>query len=280
LGCNIQIHPIHSDQRSEMDTLARMSHAVLSRSPTSLSADDPDGASTILREVFSPNRIKVLTSPAEFTMRLRMGRIGPFSLSSLRFNAEVELEQQEQKSFVLVTTQFRGASTIATRRLSGEGGAGLIIVDSAESIAVKRFSADSERLNIRVDDGALARFYGSLTGRSLVRPLEFHPFITEDQAAHRRWLSIMRTLLDLALAPSPAAFSGRFLANLEEMALLTLLTEHRHNHSEALERSAPTSIAPRHVKAAEEFIESNAAEPLTLAQWRATITVAGQRQLG
>lgn len=198
-------------------------------------------------------------------MRLRLGRVGAFTLSSLSFNAEVELAQQAHQRFVLVTTQFMGASEIATRRHSGGGGPGLVVVDSADSVVVKRFSADSERLNLRIDEIRLRALCASLIGRSLGQPLEFDPLIQAGELPQRRWLSLMRTLLDYAVTPPAAGVAERLLTHLEEMVMLMLLTEHRHNYSELLDRPEP-AIAPRHVKAAEEFIRANAAEALTLVE--------------
>jgi AraC-like DNA-binding protein len=131
-------------------------------------------------------------------------------------------------------------------------------------VVVKRFSADSERLNVRIDERALGALCASLIGRSLTHPLEFRPIIQAGEAVQRRWLSLMRVLLDYAVTPPAAGISERLLKNLEEMAMLMLLTEHQHSYSDVLSCPSP-GPAPRHVRAAEEFIRANAAEPLTLA---------------
>lgn len=238
-----------------------------------LGSDDPALASDRLIAVYSPHRLRLLGARSDFRMRLRMERMGALTLSSLSFNTEVELAQEPAESFVLVTTQLRGTSDILTARERRSGGAGLVVVDSATSRVVKRFSADSERLNVHIDQQALGALCAQLLGRTLERPLEFNPVIRADCVAHRRWLCMARMLLDYAAAAPTPPMAARVYRQLEEMAMLMLLTEHEHSYSASLSAPAP-AIAPRHVKAAEEFILARAAEPLTLAEIAGAVGVS------
>ena len=97
-------------------------------------------------------------------MRLRTRGVGSINLAMLSFNAEVELAQRASESFYLVTTQLRGRSRIDAGREQGGGGAGLVVVDSATRDVVKRFSADSERLHVRLDRDELAALCAKLLG--------------------------------------------------------------------------------------------------------------------
>ena len=233
-------------------------------SPQDDGVADPTRASARLAQIYSPHRMRVLDPADGFNMRLRTRGVGSITLSTLSFNAEVELKQCASESFYLVTTQLRGRSRIDAGREHGGGGAGLVVVDSATRDVVKRFSADSERLHVRLDREELASLCAQLLGQRVLQPPEFEPVMALGGAAQRRWLAVAQLLLDHACAPLQSRLAPRVHDQLAEMAMLTLLTEHRHSYSERLRAPVP-AMAPRHVRAAEEYMRAHAAEPLTLA---------------
>lgn len=232
---------------------------------------DPDCASERLFRNYTPHRMRVIGPPRDFRMRLRVGWSG--SMALLRFNTGVELSQVPTGRFILVTTQVSGWSEIDTQGQSFSGGPGLMVVDSARSPVRKRFSADSERLHLRLGIAALDGLYERLTGKAPARPLEFAPCIRPGTAMHARWQSVVRMVLSCT-APSAGRDPAPGLApalpdllrrQLEETAMLMLLTGHEHSGTEQMAGS-PATPAPRHVRAAEEFMRANAGEPLTLAE--------------
>jgi AraC-like DNA-binding protein len=215
----------------------------------------------------------VLGARSAFLMRLAHRKVGPLSLYRLRFNTEVELDQQPAGSFVLVSTQISGRSQIATCSDCHSGGAGLVVVDSAGRSVTKQFSADSERLIVRIDQQAMRTYCAQLIGRNLDRPLEFAPVIDQAGAAYRCWLSVLKMLTEYCANGREGALAVLVQRQIEELAMLMLLTEHRHSYSDTL-RLRERPLAPRHVNAAEDYIEANAAEPLTLAAIAAAVGVS------
>lgn len=234
---------------------------------------DPEQASCELASVYSPNQLRVLGSPSAFRMRWRRGAMGPMLLSALSFDVEVELQQQASQSFYLVSTQLRGRAQIDAGRVQGGGGAGLVVIDSATCPVHKRFSADSQRLHVRLSREEVAAACTQLLERPLTRPPEFQPMMAEGSAAQQRWLALTALLFDRAAAPPPPALAPRLYRQFAELAILTLLTEHRHSYSDAL--AAPVGApAPRHVRRAQEYMRAHAAEPLTLAEVAQTAGVS------
>lgn len=228
---------------------------------------DPDCASDRLFRNYTPHRMRVIGPQRDFRMRLRVGWSG--SMALLRFNTGVELSQVPTGRFILVTTQVSGWSEIDTQAQSFSGGPGLVVVDSARSPVRKRFSADSERLHLRLGTTALDGLYERLTGKAPARPLEFAPCIRPGTAMHARWQSVVRMVLSCTVPstgsdPAPA-LPDLLRRQLEETAMLLLLTGHKHSGAEQM-AGTPAAPAPRHVRAAEEFMRANAGEPLTLAE--------------
>lgn len=221
---------------------------------------DPQQASARLAREFSPHRLQLIGPSGDFCMRLCTGRVGSLAISSLSFSSEVELAQRAARTFYLVSTQLSGRSEVAAAgRRCDQGGAGLVMVDSATRDVVKRFSADSERLHVRLECDAVSAFCAQLLGQSLTRPLEFEPVMAEGSSAQRRWFVVVQLLLDHACMPLPAVLAPRVHRQLEELAMLTLLTEHRHSYSERLAAPVP-ALAPRHVRLAEEFMRAHIAQ--------------------
>jgi AraC-like DNA-binding protein len=255
----------HAQPAAELARLCASSPLVFEpASPDDDGMADPGRASARLARIYSPHRLRVLGPPDEFRMRLRTREVGSINLALLSFNAEVELAQRASESFYLVTTQLRGRSRIDAGREQGGGGTGLVVVDSATRDVVKRFSADSERLHVRLGRDELAALCAKLLGQRVIRPPEFEPVMALGATAQRRWLMVTQLLLDHACAPLQSRLASGVYGQLAELAMLTLLTEHRHSYTERLQ--APVApLAPRHVRAAEEHMRAHAAEPLTLA---------------
>lgn len=226
--------------------------------------DDPDQASSLLATVYSPNRLSVLGPRAAFRMRWRRDALGPMLLSTLSFDTEVELRQQAPQSSYLVSTQLSGRAEIDAGDARGGGGAGLVVVDSATRGVVKRFSADSQRLHVRLPREEVSATCAELLGQPLPRPPEFDPLMPAGGPAQQRWLALTALLLDRADAPAGSPLLSRLHRQLTELAILTLLTEHRHSYSDRLRVPVPAP-APRHVRRAEAFMRAHAADAPTLA---------------
>ena len=258
----ISCHEADSHLVNETQYLGVRAEYALSDAEASLFSQDVDEASAQLSGVYNTNRLRLLGRTHDFSMRLRTSQLGCLGLATLSFGTEIDIEQSGDRPFVLVTTQVRGFSRVTTPTGTADGGRGFVVVDSAGQTVTKRFSGDSERCNVRVDQAAMDAKCAALLDRPLDRPLQFSPFGSNNGMVQRRWIGLLQYLLGhvgmTALAPSKP-----IVHNLEEAVLLHLLLEHEHSFSEAL-RQTRCSLAPRHVKRAEDYIRANACEPLTL----------------
>lgn len=232
---------------------------------------DPDEASARLHDVYSRHRLQLHGRRDAFDMQLQIAAVGGLEMARLRFGAEVELDQQASQRFTLVTTQLRGRSEIHSGGTVHRGGAGMVVLDSAGTPVVKRFSDDSCRLNLRIDQALLSSRWQALLGRESRAPLAFRPALAAGSPVQARWLVLLRTLLACAGEHGLPA-SPLLLRQLEDTAVLFLLTEVPHSGS-ALLRAAP-AIAPRHVRRAEDYIRAHAGEPLTLSDISAAAGVS------
>lgn len=225
-----------------------------------ISCQDVDQASEQLSNVYNSNRLRLLGRRSEFHMNLRSARVGNIGLATLAFGSEVEIEQSGDRPFILITTQICGSSRVATPVGAAEGGSGFMVVDTAGQAVHKRFSGDSRRCNVRIEQSVLEAKCAAFLQCPLDRPLHFAPFGNDDGTMQRRWFGLLQMLLGYA---SSGQRSDPLIRNLEESVLLHLLWEHQHSFSAAL-RQGTASLAPRHIKRAEDYIRSNPSEALTL----------------
>lgn len=258
----ISCHEADAHLASETHYLGWRAEQALGSPDATLFSLDVDEASSRLSDVYNSNRLRLAGRPQDFRMRLRTSQIGRLGLATLAFGAEIDIEQSGDRPFVLVTTQVSGFSRVTTAAGTAEGGRGFVVVDSAGQSVRKRFSGDSERCNVRVDQAAIDAKCAALLARPLDRPLHFSPFGSNNGTVQRRWIGLLQMLLGYVGTTVPAP-SEPIIHNLEEAVLLHLLLEHEHSYSEAL-RQARTGLAPRHVKRAEDYIRANAREALTL----------------
>lgn len=260
---------------TEFAALAQGADALFRREGHAIRSRRPDEASARLRSVYSHHRLRLLGTQERFDMHLKVARAGRLELGYLRFGTEVELEQQPPGRFTLVTTQVRGHSEIRTGGERHGGGVGMVVLDSAGQAVTKRFSADSCRINLRIDQAALEAKCAELLGRDVGGSLGFYPALPAGTPAQVRWLAWLQMLLGCLGSgdTDPRPCNPLLLRQIEETGLLLLLTEVPHSRSALLAGTAP-EIAPRHVRRAEEFIRSRAAEALTLGNIAAAAGVS------
>lgn len=237
----------------------------LAAAPTRFDADDPMEASQQLQRVFSRHRLSVAPAAGGFCARYRGHQVGEMAVSSLSYGCEAALQIEPARDFLLVSLQLRGHGSVSSRGVKVEGGTGLITVDSSTAHEVsKHYSADSERLNVRIDRPRIERLLAEVSGRALQRPLEFEPGLDAASPAGIHWCDGLRLALGYLDPVGAAAGSALLVRRLEESLLLMLLTELPHNHSAWLHGAAQPP-APRHVRRAEEYIRTHAGDDLTLA---------------
>lgn len=224
-------------------------------------ATDPVEASAQLLRVFSRHRLNLPQRPRGFCARFRGDRLGALSVSSLSYGCEATLDIEPARAFVLVSLQLSGHGQVASSRGQAEGGPGLITIDSSPDTGVhKRYSADSMRLNVRIDRPRLEQLLVTLTGRASRRPIEFAPAMNPADGTAGRWCNALRLALGYLGDRGPELLTRR----IEESLMLMLLSEHPHNQADALGH-AGLPLAPRHVRRAEEYMREHVEQPLTLA---------------
>jgi len=235
---------------------------------------DPRRASAYIERAFTQHQMSVLGMRDRFKAQIQTLQLGGLRLSTLAFDTEVELAQNPDPNFLLISTQTQGFAEVRCADQAYEGGSGMVVIDSPYLPVVKRFSADSRRIHLRFDTQAVEACCARLLGHGLDRPVHFSPFIPDAAATHRHWMALLQLLLTYVEQDptAPAHLNAPMVRQLEETALLILLNEHEHTYSAELHSPAPW--APAHVRRAEAYMRANAAEALTLAALAQAVEVS------
>jgi hypothetical protein len=206
----------------------------------------PEG-NRILNSEWSRHQVSVQHGQS-LRLRFSIRSITPaMSVSSLCYGAQAVVRPEERAKVLLVQmprASFDDASTPMDA-------AHYALID-ARSVAQVVYGREADMLVLHV---AMERVNARLEedlGYRPATPLSFARGMARGSPAWAAWEPVAAALEASALADFPAPA----MSALEGMVLSTLLLAQPHNHSEALLRPQP-SIAPRHVRRAEEFIHAN-----------------------
>jgi AraC-like DNA-binding protein len=125
-----------------------------------------------------------------------------------------------------------------------------------------KYSSDFEHLILRIGPQKMIKTLSGLIGRPVDPPLRMSSSVApvpETAAAQGRLVEFVVRELDRADAPLP----NLVLAELEQALIVSYLNCNHHNYSHLLERST-RPVAPWQVRLAEEYIEQNWDQPVTV----------------
>jgi len=188
-------------------------------------------------------------------------------LSFGTYGGDVSLDFPPVDWFVQLVP-LRGTATISSRgqtvALPAAAGATL----SPDSGYRANYDSDYEALVLKFDAKALTNKLTALTGATLNEPLRMalQSDATPRARVLRQYVKSLATLLSEAVPPLP----NWWVAQTEQLLMVMFLCGHRHNYSHLMEREAPDS-APWQVRRAEDYIEANWREAITLEEL-ATVT--------
>jgi AraC-like DNA-binding protein len=183
------------------------------------------------------------------------------SLSYARFGADMGLVFPETVvTFHMIPVRGRGEATVNGAAIPLSAGHG-VTISQGVSFA-ERFNTDYEHVVLAINTLALTDKLAVLTGAPINRPLTFYS--TKGEAsfgvkAFRDHFFFLVDKLSASAVPLPRLLSAEF----EQTLIVMFLHANRHNCSHLLER-APVDASPWQIRRAEEYIEANWRQAITL----------------
>ena len=200
------------------------------------------------------------------------------ALSDLRlyyraYGADVRLEFPETGYLLqLIPLGGNGELTIGRKTISLAAGTGAVV--STDMSWQLNCSADYEHLAVRIDAEALTRTLAALTGETIGEPLRMEPQQGSDSPTARVLPRYVQSLVNSVSAAAHNAPLPDWWSSQTEQLLMTMLLHcNRHNYSHLLEEAAP-DVTAMEVRRAEDYIEANWREPITLEDLAAVTGVS------
>ena len=225
-------------------------------------AHHTEGAREALSRVYSNNlRLEPLERAGVVDITVNSCQLQQTGLNYTGYGAGVRVDFCGSR-FVTLSFPIKGrAETViggAERLLGPERG---LITPADRAFAVK-LNADYEHIVLRMDPKALEEKLTALVGAPVAGALQFDPLM-EFSCTHanllRENLFFLVDMVGTSSVPVPTLLQAEF----EQALMVMFLCASRHRYSHLL-NDDPPDAAPAEVRRAEEYIEANWREPVTL----------------
>lgn len=231
-----------------------------------------DEAEDAVGRIFCQHRLTPSrrAAPGFHAVHNHVGHDG-FSVNYVSYGADVVIEPGQLDRFYLLQIPLAGGSRVqcgshsthtSTRRAS-------LISPTLETTL--HWREGTGQLIILLERGRVERLFGALSGRA-AQSVEFEPGVGLESPAGASVLAQARLMLSLSEnGHVPAMRIARHQAR--DMLTNLLLTFQPHSRSTLLAQE-PASVAPRHIRRAEEYMEAHAGEPVSFDELAAIAGVS------
>lgn len=233
---------------------------------TALNSSDLDEAREFIGSIFCPHRLRPITrhrSGRGADIRVNHVPMGSISLNYLKYGAHVEVEPGHLTDFFLVQLQLSGTMSVDSGSQAATVCAGQAAVLSPSEHTRMIWSEDSAEVVVRLERLAVERRLTTLLGSHLPDPLVFDVSMDCETGPSASWCRTVRFLVSELELSDNMMTARDAMEQFEESLICSLLYSQKHNYTRALHHGMPT-VAPRHVKLAEEYIHANLLEPITI----------------
>ncbi|MGV6876175.1 AraC family transcriptional regulator [Pseudochelatococcus sp. B33] len=220
-----------------------------------------DEAREQVAKVYCDHHLDLLGDARRLDAWQNMVRLGSMSVGAMSYGADVDIAPGQLGDFYLLMLPHAGTADIQHGRQRAVATSRCGTLLNPDDLTRMRWSADCDKIMVRIDRQALEQQLSSMLGGVPVRGIAFD-LATPLSGGMARWWRTVGLLIE-DLDASPHARSS-LAASLHESLLLVSLLEHQpSNYSDRLSARC-AGIAPRHVRNVEAYIEANADKPLTI----------------
>lgn len=225
-------------------------------------ARDVDGAREALSKVYSNDmKLEPLERNSVVDVTVNSCRLTHIGLNYSGYGAGVRVNFSASKFVTLSFPVAGSATTVVGGSEQWLGPARGLITPAGAGFAAN-LNASYEHIVLRLDPKALAGKLAAMIGAPVDGPLQFDPLLAFSGTHAQLLRDHFLFLVEVVSAPD-AAVPGLLQEEFEQALMVMLLRASRHRYSRWLETGAPDA-APAEVRRAEDFIEANWQQPITL----------------
>lgn len=230
---------------------------------TALATDNPLRAREHLSRLFRPHRIVLGERHGSIDFRHNRADLGPMSVNTLRYGGEVTIQAPTPADSYLVKITLRGTSEVSQGHDTYRTEASTVCVLNPTRNLVDHMSADFDMLVVQLDGPALRLALTENFGITAHQPLEFMPATHRLDGAIGGFSRLVRAICDDLDAGSSSLARMQIRAPLARTLMSLVLTDLPHSYSARLPR-ADEPLAPRYIRAVEDYIDAHLADPIGL----------------
>ena len=229
-----------------------------------VSTGDPDEAQSILSRELVDLRITKVVNPKDFQLQMNTVCLGKSTLSYNRFGADTSIDPgQIEDTIVFAINIGSPVAVYIDGELIASSDQQAPILSPARRVHHHRY-AGSSALLVRASYDTIATRFQQTTGRRLRKPIRFAPSIDLSTGVGAQARQLVHFLTQ-SLAQDKSILNNPLLRTGYDEMLLNLLLALPGSHSDALTADRSGTVLPAVVRKAEQFIEANAAQPITVA---------------
>lgn len=226
-----------------------------------------DEAREKVARVFCDHRLQVTGRQQRLDTEMCFRQIGGIGIGRMRYGASVSIDPGRLENFALIQMPLSGVETVEHGKHTIRSDAGVASVLSPTLSLKMHHDCGTEKIFVRINRESLERCCRQILGGDIRQPIEFLPEMSLYDARSGPWVRLIQWLCNEISHQDGEAGSmldsTLFAAQVEQMVITTLLFSQPHNYHQRITDPRP-SIAPYFIKRAEQFIDDNAQEPLTI----------------
>lgn len=231
-----------------------------------------DEVRAALARVYAEPALRLARGVEHLNARLNDCPLHATALAYRTYGATLTLDFPATDCFVQLLP-LRGSGEIVSRRRT----AAMVVGQTCAAISPDAgyqatYGQDYGALALKIDPQALTNKLAAMTGAGINEPLrtDLQPFRSQRALALCRYLPRLAEMLSDGVPPLPAWW----VSQTEQLLMVMFLCGHRHNYSHLFEQEAP-DCAPWQVRRAEDYIEANWQEGITLEALSEVTGVSG-----
>lgn len=245
---------------------------VLSRF-TLFNTRDLDEARNRVAGVFCPHDLKFAGGDSRVNTRMQHAPIRGVSINRLGYGATVAIDAGCLNDFLLVMMPLSGHADVRCGGLTIHSTPDLASVVTPTLPLWETIYDECDQIMVKIDRTLLENICAQHLGHPLRKPLEFSLGLTMSSQGGVSWQALVSYLVSELEHQSPMLASSLVAAQIEHLLVTTLLMIQPNNYRDELV-SPPQSIAPRHVRRVEEYIDAHADRELTVGDLAAHANVS------
>lgn len=234
---------------------------------------DLDEACSRVAAIYCRHTLRIAGRGQHIDACMQHARLRGVSVNRLRYGATVDIDAGCLDDFVLVMMQVVGTADIRCGAQRIRSNPHLASVVTPTQALTQTVHAGCDQIMIRIDRALLESVCAQHIGHALRKPVEFAlgmDMLGHEAVSRQALVSYLVSELE---HEAPTLSSTLVLAQIEHLLVTTLLTGQPNNYRDEM-RHPPQSIAPRHVRRVEEFIEAHADQALTIGDLAAYAKVS------